>query len=152
MKVYKFQKVQELPISIDEAWGFFSSPQNLKIITPDYLGFKITSDLGSGKMYPGQIINYIVKPIAGIPMRWTTEITHVDDGKYFVDQQRFGPYAMWHHQHWFESTERGVLMTDIVNYAIPLGILGRIANSLIVKSKLQEIFDYRTVKVKEIFG
>ncbi len=152
MKVYRYQTEQILPISIEKAWDFFSSPVNLKEITPDYLGFKITSDLGDGKMYPGQIITYVVKPLAGIPMRWTTEITHVKDKEYFVDEQRFGPYAMWHHQHWFKQTDKGVHMTDIVHYAIPLGIIGRIANTLIVKNKLKEIFDYRYKKVETIFS
>lgn len=103
MKVYTLTKKQFLPISIDQAWDFFSSLVNLKKITPEYMGFKITSDLGDGKMYSGQIISYIVTPVLGIPMSWTTEITHVLDKKYFVDEQRFGPYSFWHHQHWFKE-------------------------------------------------
>ena len=103
-------------------------------------------------MYPGQIITYVVKPVAGIPVKWATEITHVKDKEYFVDEQRFGPYAMWHHQHWFKPTDNGVHMTDIVHYAIPLGILGRMANSLMVKKKLKEIFDYRYQKINTLFN
>ena len=115
------------------------------------MGFEITSDLGDGKMYSGQIISYVVTPVMGIPMSWTTEITHVIDKKYFVDEQRFGPYSFWHHQHWFKEVEGGVEMTDIVNYGLPLGILGRLANTLFVKSKLQEIFDYREKVVEKYF-
>ena len=143
MKIYRLQKTQFLPISLDKAWDFFSSPANLKKITPEYMGFEITSEVNDKKMYPGQIITYIVTPVLNIPLSWATEITHVVDKKYFVDEQRFGPYSLWHHQHWFETKDGGVEMTDIVHYALPLGFLGRIANSLFVKSKLQEIFDYR---------
>jgi ligand-binding SRPBCC domain-containing protein len=152
MKVYDFKTEQILPISLEKAWDFFSSPKNLKEITPDYMDFKITNDLGDGKMYPGQIITYKVRPVAGIPMRWATEITHVKDHDYFVDEQRFGPYAMWHHQHFFEEVKEGVLMKDIINYAIPFGPIGRLANTLMVRSKLTEIFDYRYKKVEELFG
>lgn len=151
MKVYTLNKKQFLPITLNQAWDFFSSPVNLKKITPEYMGFKITSDLGDGKMYPGQIISYVVTPVLGIPMSWTTEITHVLDKKYFVDEQRFGPYSFWHHQHWFREVEGGIEMTDIVNYSLPLGLLGRIANSLFVKNKLQEIFDFRESVVNKYF-
>ena len=151
MKIYTLTKKQFLPITLEQAWDFFSSPVNLKKITPEYMGFKITSDLGDGKMYPGQIISYIVTPVLGIPMSWTTEITHVVDKKYFVDEQRFGPYSLWHHQHWFREVEGGVEMTDIVNYGLPLGFLGRIANSIFVQNKLKEIFDYREKVVGQYF-
>lgn len=151
MKIYTLTKKQFLPITLEQAWDFFSSPVNLKKITPEYMGFKITSDLGDGKMYPGQIISYIVTPVLGIPMSWTTEITHVVDKKYFVDEQRFGPYSLWHHQHWFREVEGGVEMTDIVNYGLPLGFLGRIANSIFVQNKLQEIFDYREKVIGQYF-
>lgn len=134
MKIYTLKKKQFLPITLDQAWDFFSSPVNLKKITPEYMGFKITSDLGDGRMYPGQIISYEVTPVLGLPMSWTTEITHVLDKKYFVDEQRFGPYSFWHHQHWFTEVEGGIEMTDIVNYGLPLGFIGRIANTLFVKS------------------
>jgi len=151
MKIYTLTKNQFLPITLDEAWAFFSTPINLKKITPEYMGFNILTDLGDGKMYPGQIIHYIVTPLLGIPMRWTTEITHVIDRKYFVDEQRFGPYSFWHHQHWFREVDGGVEMTDIVNYGIPMGILGQIANTIFVQSKLQEIFDYREKVTNEMF-
>lgn len=151
MKIYTLTKKQFLPITLEQAWDFFSSPVNLKKITPEYMGFKITSDLGDGKMYPGQIISYIVTPVLGIPMSWTTEITHVVDKKYFVDEQRFGPYSLWLHQHWFKEVEGGIEMTDIVNYGLPLRLLGRIANSIFVQNKLQEIFDYREKVIGQYF-
>ena len=152
MKLYQLVQEQQINCNLDEAWRFFSSPVNLKEITPDYMGFEITSDLGDGRMYPGQIITYIVTPLLGIPMRWATEITHVQDKKYFVDEQRFGPYSFWHHQHWFEENDDGVLMKDVVTYGLPLGPLGRIMNNVLVRSKLQEIFDYRTQKVNQLFN
>jgi ligand-binding SRPBCC domain-containing protein len=151
MKIYTLAKTQNLPISLEEAWDFFSSPKNLKEITPPYMGFVITSDLGDGKMYSGQIISYKVTPLLNIPMTWVTEIKHVEDHKYFVDEQRFGPYALWHHQHWFKSIDGGVEMRDIVNYGLPLDPLGRIGIGF-VRSKLEEIFDYRFHKVEQIFG
>ncbi len=137
---------------MEEAWDFFSSPRNLSKITPAYMDFRITTEDLSEKMYPGQIISYIVRPLLRLPMRWTTEITHVEDKKYFVDEQRFGPYRMWHHQHWFEEVENGVCMIDHVSYALPLGILGRIANSLFVRSQLTSIFDYRKKVTDELFA
>lgn len=143
MKVYRLQRVQFLPISLDEAWSFFSSPRNLKEITPDYMKFEITYVSGQEKTYAGQLISYIVHVVPGVPVRWTTEITHVNKPNYFVDEQRFGPYALWHHQHHFKEVEGGVEMTDIVNYAIPLSFIGRFANWLFVGSKVKAIFDYR---------
>jgi len=152
MKVYSFITKQHLPISLDKAWEFFSSPKNLKEITPDYMQFEILSDLGDGKMYEGQIIEYKVKPVLGIPLNWVTEITEVKKPFYFIDEQKSGPYKKWHHQHKFEETKEGVLMTDILHYAIPLGAVGRIANSLFVKKQLQEIFAYRKEVVNRLFN
>src|SRR6476620_5060191 len=131
--MYSIKTVQKIPVSLDRAWSFFSNPANLQAITPSDLGFRIISKYHGDKMYPGQIIEYKVSPLLGIPMYWMTEITHVEPGKYFVDEQRFGPYALWHHQHHFKEIDGGVEMTDIVNYRIPLGFLGRIANSILVK-------------------
>lgn len=103
-------------------------------------------------MYAGQLIEYRVSPVAGIPVYWMTEITQVKEGQYFIDEQRFGPYALWHHQHHFRPVEGGVEMTDIVHYRIPLWVLGRLANSLFVRKKLRSIFQYRFRKVEELFG
>lgn len=151
-KVYELRTQQVLPISLEKAWDFFSDPKNLQEITPRELNLVITNQLFGSKMYPGQMITYRVKPLLGIPMNWCTEITHVAEGKFFVDEQRFGPYALWHHQHHFERVAEGTLMTDIVHYAIPLGILGRMMHPIIVRKKLKEIFDYRFQKVEQLFG
>ncbi len=151
MKIFELKKEQLLPIKMEEAWDFFSSPRNLKKITPSYMGFSITTKDLASKMYAGQIISYIVKPVLGIPLKWTTEITHVKDREYFVDEQRFGPYALWHHQHWFEETKEGVLMKDHVSYALPLGFLGRMANAIFVRKQLETIFEYRKKVTSEIF-
>ena len=125
-KVYSLHTEQFIPISLQEAWDFFSSPANLAKITPEKMGFNIISKHHGPKMYPGQIIEYTVKPLLGIPLYWMTEITHVKEGVYFVDEQRFGPYTMWHHQHHFTEVKGGVKMEDIVHYKIPLGFLGGI--------------------------
>ncbi|HMT28688.1 MAG TPA: SRPBCC family protein [Bacteroidia bacterium] len=148
MKIYSLHSEQQIPISMHEAWEFFSSPANLKIMTPPHIGFEITSKFSNEKMYCGQIITYIVKPLAGIPLSWVTEITHVQEPNYFVDEQRFGPYALWHHKHFFKEIKGGVEMTDLVHYALPLGFLGRIANSLIVRKQLDTIFEFRSAKLQ----
>ena len=151
-RVYSISTIQKMPITIEQAWNFFSRPDNLKDITPPQMGFVIKSKHHGEKMYAGQIIEYIVKPLFGIPMYWMTEITHVADKKYFIDEQRFGPYTLWHHQHHFKEILGGVEMTDIVHYKLPLWFLGDIAKVLFVKKQLQGIFDYRTKKVEEMFG
>ena len=151
MKVYKKETVQHINASIEECWAFFSSPRNLQKITPKTMGFQIT-DFDEKNMYAGQIIQYKVSPLAGLKLRWTTEITIVKDKEYFIDEQRFGPYALWHHKHFFEPTENGVKMTDVVHYALPLGIIGQMMNALVVKNKLNEIFEYRVKAVNQIFN
>lgn len=152
MAVYSFKTVQVIPVPADQAWDFFSSPANLQTITPPYMGFRVISKHQGDRMYPGQVIEYKVKPLLGIPLYWMTEITHVADGKMFVDEQRKGPYRLWHHQHHFRTVANGVEMTDIVHYQLPLGWLGDLANWLFVKRQLQGIFDFRRQKVEEIFG
>jgi len=152
MSLHLLKSIQKLPIDLDTAWDFFSSPANLKVITPDYMGFEVTSEGSDAKMFPGMIISYIVRPVLHIPMEWVTEITHVKDKEYFVDEQRFGPYSLWHHKHFFTSIEGGVEMTDIVHYKVPLGPLGDLANLLFVRRKLNEIFDYRTKVLNDLFG
>ena len=151
-KVYSIKTVQLLKTDIDTAWEFFSSPKNLEKITPNSLGFNIISKHHGEKMYPGQIIEYTVKPVLGIPLYWMTEITHVEDKKFFIDEQRFGPYSLWHHQHHFKETKDGVEMTDIVHYKIPLSILGDLAHALFVKKQLRNIFDYRFEAAEKLFG
>jgi ligand-binding SRPBCC domain-containing protein len=152
MAFYQLHTTQKLPATIQEVWDFISSPANLKEITPPHMGFIVTSNTGSQKMYPGMIITYKVSPLLGIKLDWMTEITHVRDFEYFVDEQRIGPYSIWHHQHKIEPIEDGVLMTDIVTYEPPFGILGAIANTLIIKSQLKQIFDYRTIALEKRFG
>ncbi|MCF7561866.1 SRPBCC family protein [Sabulilitoribacter multivorans] len=151
MKIYRLHKKQNLPITINQAWDFLSDPKNLKTITPDYMGFNILSG-ADRPMYAGQIIQYIVTPVLGIKTKWVTEITHVIDKHYFVDEQRFGPYALWHHKHFIKQIDGGVEMEDIIDYKIPFGILGQLAHPILVKPKLEEIFNYRTNKLEELFG
>jgi ligand-binding SRPBCC domain-containing protein len=151
-KVYSLKTEQVLPISLQEAWHFFSNPNNLQKITPAHLDFKIISKYNGDVMYPGQVIEYKVKPVLGIPLYWMTEITHVQDSKYFIDEQRFGPYSLWHHQHHFKEVAGGVEMIDIVHYKLPLWILGDIAHALFVKQQVKQIFDYRYKKVEELFS
>ena len=150
-KLYRYDAEQFLPISLDEAWDFFSSPTNLAEVTPEHLGFKITNSTGQGKMYEGMLITYIVKPILGIPMRWCTEITHIEPGKHFIDEQRFGPYTCWHHEHHFEEVDGGVIARDLLFYGIPLGPLGQIANALFVRKQIDEIFRYRKEVTDKLF-
>jgi ligand-binding SRPBCC domain-containing protein len=150
-KIYRLRYEQVLNASMPEAWTFFSKADNLEKITPSYMGFDITSPVTDKPIYAGEIITYIIHPVLGIPLRWMTEITHVKEGEYFVDEQRQGPYGLWHHQHHFEAVEGGVKMTDIVHYSLPLGILGRIAHALFIRRQLEGIFAYRRKKVQEFF-
>lgn len=149
-KVYKLTFSQLVPASLDTIWEFFSSPANLADITPPDMNFKVISG-PSEKVYAGQVIEYKVRPLPGLSMYWMTEITHVQPLQYFVDEQRYGPYSLWHHQHHFKEVSGGVMMTDIVHYKIPFWFFGDIANSLFVKKQLQKIFDFRTKKVNELF-
>lgn len=151
MKIFKLHTKQNLPITLEEAWVFFSDPKNLKTITPDYMGFNIQSGANSS-MYPGQIIEYIVTPLFNIKTKWVTEITHVEEQKYFVDEQRFGPYSLWHHKHFFKEIEGGVAIDDLVHYKLPFGFLGSLVHPILVKPKLDEIFNYRREKLIALFG
>lgn len=117
------------------------------------MNFVVTSDnTANTKMYEGMLITYTITPLFGIKMRWMTEITHIKEGDYFVDEQRFGPYALWHHEHHFKQVDDGILMTDIVHYAIPYGFIGQWANALLVARKLRQVFEYREKMIREIFG
>lgn len=145
MKIYTLHKKQNLPINMQQAWDFLSDPKNLKTISPDYMGFNILCG-ADRPMYAGQIIQYIVKPVFGIKTKWVTEITHVIDKHYFVDEQRFGPYKFWHHKHFIKEIANGIEMEDIIDYKIPFGILGQLVHPIIVKPKLEEIFNYRSKK------
>ena len=151
MKIYRLESKQNLPISKKEAWEFLSNPKNLKSITPEYMSFDILSG-ADRPMFAGQIIQYIVTPLLGIKTKWVTEITYVVEGEYFVDEQRFGPYALWHHKHFIKEIPGGVEMEDIIDYKVPMGILGQLVHPFIVKPKLDEIFEHRRKKLIEIFG
>ena len=151
MQLYQLKSRQALPITKEQAWNFFSSPKNLKVITPEHMGFHIL-DGADTAIFPGQIIQYLVKPFPFYSVKWVTEITHVEPGKFFVDEQRFGPYALWHHKHFIKPLEKGVEMLDIVDYKLPFGILGRIAHPILVKKQLEKIFNFREQKLTELFG
>ncbi len=151
-KIYSFKKVQLIPSSIDIVWNYFATPVNLIHITPKEMDFKLKSEFTSEKMYAGQLIEYTVKPLLGIPLYWMTEITHLEENKYFADEQRYGPYSLWHHEHHFKEVPGGVEMTDLVYYKIPYWFIGDIANALIVKKKLRKLFDYRYNRIQSIFG
>ena len=152
MAFYQFHTEQLVKSSREKVWDFISAPANLKKITPEYMGFDITSKHLPEKMYAGMIISYKVSPLLGLKMNWLTEITQVIEGEYFIDEQRQGPYALWHHQHRLEDTAEGTLMKDIVTYAPPFGVLGQIANGLVIRGKLKEIFDYREQAVNQFFN
>jgi ligand-binding SRPBCC domain-containing protein len=152
MAIYKMIRKQVIPADIATLWDFFKDPSNLTTITPSYMNFVIKTMDTSDDIYAGQMITYSVAPIAKIPLFWMTEITAVEKHRYFIDEQRRGPYKMWHHQHHFTTTEKGVEMTDIVHYELPLGILGQIAHWLFVKRQLNQIFDYRYHKIEALFN
>lgn len=149
--LFELRRTIDLATTLDEAWGFFSDPRNLTRITPPALGLRITTP-PSARMYPGEIIAYTVTPLLGIPMVWVTEITHVEEPHRFVDEQRHGPYKMWHHQHLFEEIAGGVRAVDLVHYILPGGPLGGILNRLVVAPQLDEIFAYRAEVLTRHFG
>lgn len=151
MKIYTLKRKQFLPISLEDAWEFFSAPKNLARITPSSMGFHILSEDADSPIFAGKVICYKVSPLAGIPMTWMTEITQVEEGRYFVDEQKAGPYRIWHHLHRFRETEGGVIMEDLVHYALPAGILGRMMHALLVGRKLRQIFDYRREVLSRMF-
>ncbi|MCC7298894.1 MAG: SRPBCC family protein [Bacteroidia bacterium] len=150
-KVYRFTAEQFIPASIATVWEFMSSPQNLKHITPASMNFEILENSADGPMYPGMVIMYKVSPLPLTRVRWVTEITHVEELKYFVDEQRFGPYSFWHHKHFLEEVEGGVMMRDIVDYKIPFGWLGDLANAILVSKKLKQIFAFRKQALEKFF-
>ncbi|MBA3649433.1 MAG: SRPBCC family protein [Chitinophagales bacterium] len=152
MSLHSLKQQQTLNISLDEAWNFFSSPINLNIITPPYMKFKVLSDFSSeDKIYPGMLINYTVSPLFNLPLNWTTEITAVQDHHYFIDEQRFGPFAFWQHQHFFEEINGSVLIKDAVHYRIPFGFIGDVVNEITVKKKVESIFNFRRKKLAELY-
>lgn len=151
MKIYALQTSQQLPISLEEAWDFFSDASKLAEITPPWMNFQVTGELPD-KMYPGMIATYRLQPMLGVKLQWVTEITHVKEHELFVDEQRFGPYRFWHHQHLFKEIDGGVKMQDIVHYALPFSLLGRAVHMISIEKKLQHIFSYRRQKLNERFA
>jgi ligand-binding SRPBCC domain-containing protein len=149
MKLYVLEREQRLPIPLSAAWDFFSDAGNLAKITPPEMGFEVTSKLPP-RMYAGMIVTYRVRPLLGVPVTWVTEITHVDEGRLFVDEQRFGPYRFWHHQHLFREVPGGVEVGDIIHYALPPG--AGPARSLLVAPRLEAIFSHRRRVLEEKFG
>ncbi len=150
--VHTLECSQVISTSVERAWDFFSDPRNLARITPPELDFTIRNDLPD-RMYAGMMIEYRVRPLFGLPARWVTEITHVEAGKYFVDEQRIGPYRMWHHEHHFRPLEGGqVDVTDRVTYVLPFSPLGDLFHPILVKPQLDRIFAFREKAVTEVFG
>ena len=149
MRLHVLERTQRLPMALDEAWEFFTDPRNLAVITPPEMGFEVRSALPE-RVYAGMIITYRVRPLLGVPVTWVTEITHVREHEYFVDEQRFGPYRFWHHQHLFREVAGGVEARDIVHYALPPG--GGVARRWLVAPKLEQIFDYRRKVLQDRFG
>jgi ligand-binding SRPBCC domain-containing protein len=151
MKIYTKHAFQKLPIPISQAWEFISNPKNLTVITPPDMGFKTISG-DEKEMFAGQLIQYTITPLFGLRMQWVTEITHVEDQKFFVDEQRYGPYAFWHHKHFLKEIPGGTEMEDIVDYKLPLGFLGQLIHPFLVKPQLEKIFEFRRKKLVELFG
>lgn len=152
LMLHTIHAIQRIPVSPQDAWAFFATAVNLQKITPETMKFVIRTKNLAPKIFPGQIIEYHVSPLFGIPMYWKTEITEVEEGKYFIDEQRKGPYSTWHHEHYFKPIDGGVEMTDIVHYKIPYSIFGTIANAVLVKKKLSAIFRYRFHQIEKHLG
>ncbi|WP_041348082.1 SRPBCC family protein [Niastella koreensis] len=150
--LYTIETKQLIRADLANVWAFMSNPRNLARLTPPYLGFEVLSKENNDRMYPGQIIEYYVKPLLNIKLHWVTEITHVQDESYFVDEQRFGPYAFWHHKHFLRETAGGVEMHDLVHYKLPLALLGKLANEAFVKKQLKRIFDFRYQQIEILFN
>lgn len=150
--MYQLKKKQNIPISLVEAWDFFSQPDNLGKITPPYMNFKILSRSDAGEMYPGMIITYKLSPLFSFTLKWSTEITQIKEHKYFIDNQIQGPYKIWHHEHHFKEINNGTEMRDILFYDVPFGFVGQILHKIFIRKRVQEIFDFREVKIKELFG
>ena len=152
MAFYQFSREQLLHANIDEVWDFISSPENLKEITPDHMGFDIISENLPDKMYPGMIISYEVRPFPWYSTKWVTEITQVREKEFFIDEQKIGPYNLWHHQHLLEEVEDGIIMKDLITYQPPMAFIGEIANKLVISKKIEQIFEYRRKVLELMFN
>jgi ligand-binding SRPBCC domain-containing protein len=153
MAVVSITRFQTVPGDPSHIWAFFANPLNLSLITPPYMRFRTLTDLTlfPHRIYPGQLIEYRLRPLPLYSVRWVTEIMLVDEGSCFIDEQRSGPYRLWHHEHYFRPVAGGVEMTDIVNYEVPFGWIGRLANALFVRRQVEGIFDYRYREIEKLF-
>ncbi len=149
--MYQLKRTQFIHADLQTCWDYFSSPANLRVITPNYVDFKVHTIVPEN-LYEGLIIRYTIRPILGIPLNWISEIKTIREGEYFVDEQRRGPYGMWHHEHHFKEVEGGVEMTDLIAYCMPFGFIGRFFHWLFIRKQLESIFDYRFRKVEELFN
>lgn len=147
----RLERVQSIPATLESAWNFFSRPENLALITPPWLGFRLISPPASEPIYPGQLLSYRLRPLLGVPIRWTSEITHCREPYLFVDEQRFGPYRFWQHQHHFRPIPGGIEVRDLVHYRLPFGPFGLLAAGP-VQRRLRAIFDYRQHAVQAHFA
>lgn len=152
MQIKRKEWQQFIPKPVEEIWDFFSRPENLKKLTPAKVGITMLVDLSGKEMYPGMLIPYYISPLLGIRMKWLTEITHIEHLRYFVDQQREGPYAFWHHQHNFVAQNGGTLMTDILHYKVPYGPIGTLADWILVNKMVDDIFGFRKAAIEQYFG
>lgn len=151
--LHTIRRTQVIKSDLDTVWDFLKLPANLEKITPEFMGFEVLGNIEDFKqMYPGQVIEYFVRPLFGIKMHWVTEITHVENKKYFVDEQRFGPYSFWHHKHFLREVSGGVEMTDIIHYRLPYGFIGKLVNKLFVAPKLNQIFDFRFNALEKFYN
>jgi ligand-binding SRPBCC domain-containing protein len=152
MPIHVLRSTQVVPAEIEETWAFFSNPRNLAQITPPSLDFQVLGEPPPA-IYPGLMIEYRVRPLFGIPVTWLTEITHVDTLHRFVDEQRVGPYSIWHHEHTFIPLEGGhTEIRDVVYYVLPLGWLGNLGHPILVAPTLRKIFSHRETAVRQHFG
>ncbi|MGG5210209.1 SRPBCC family protein [Chryseobacterium sp. MIQD13] len=149
---HRLYREQQLNCTIETAWKFFSSANNISEITPKDMNFIVLTTMENDEIYEGMLIDYYVSPLFGIKMKWQTEIIKVDFQKSFIDFQKKGPYKLWHHHHEFVPNEKGVLMKDTIDYELPMGFLGEIARPLFVKKKLEHIFDYRYKVLEKMFS
>ena len=150
--MHQLKKIQDIPISINKAWEFFSEPENLAKINPSNMNFNILLRSDAGEMYPGMIITYKVSPLFNLKVNWVTEISQIKEHKYFIDNQIQGPYKIWHHEHHFKEIENGTEMRDVLFYEVKFGFIGQILHKLFIKKRIEEIFNYREVKIKELFS
>lgn len=148
--MYQLKRTQLIRTDFQTCWDYFSAPGNLHVITPDYIDFRVHTAVPE-KLYEGLIIRYTIRPILGIPLTWISEIKTWREDRYFIDEQRRGPYKLWHHEHHFREVEGGVEMTDVITYLMPFGVFGRLVHWLFIRRQLERIFDYRCQKADELF-